>query len=695
MKNLTLSIVALMIVASAGYAQNVEFKSSNFKDKKEEFKKAFTSYQAGDAPRAAGNTAILETKSPDNNFRKALFHYEKAYAFNPNSAKLNYKMGNCYLYTNQKYKAYEHLDKAIKLDPKSLDDEFYFYYGQACMLHGDFKKAIDQFKKYEAAASKSRIEQRSKFLKKYKKDCAGAKAIIEKPERVWVDNLESINSAQDEYGPCISTDGETLIFTSNRKNSHAADEIGEYDSDMYTSTFANKKWSAPKNMSSVNTDGDETSSALSYDGQKMLLFKEDANGNADLYQSILEGLDWQKPASLSKVINTDYDQTYAAYNFNDVKVYYITDQRGGGGKAGMDIFFSGNMDRENNYWGKGQTAGMNINTKFNEGSVYLHPDGETMYFCSEGHNSLGGYDIFVSTKYQGQWQKPKNLGYPINTPYDDFFFAATANGKYAYIASNREGGKGGLDLYRVTFWGPEKPVIGDTEDYLLASIAEPIQDTYIEKEVKVEKKSLTVFKGKVIDAISRKPLAAEIDITDNGKGEVISTVKSNTATGKFLLSLPAGVNYGITVKKEGYLFHSENFDLPAASEFNMVNKDVELKNIAIGSKIALRNVFFETGKSDIKPDSHSELARLIQLLKDVPGLKIELSGHTDNKGSEKLNKTLSQSRAQAVVDYLTKKGISASRLTAKGYGSSQPVADNKTADGRQQNRRTEFMITGN
>ena len=207
--------------------------------------------------------------------------------------------------------------------------------------------------------------------------------------------------------------------------------------------------------------------------------------------------------------------------------------------------------------------------------------------------------------------------------------------------------------------------------------------------------NLTVFKGATIDAITKKAIEAIIEITDNATGKVVETFTTNSATGKFLLSLASGGNYGIAVKADGYLFHSENFDIPDGSVYNLVNKTIELKNIKIGSKIALRNVFFDTGRSDIRSESNAELDRLVQLLKDVPSLKIELSGHTDNTGSAQSNIQLSQDRANAVVNYLVSKGISKDRLVAKGYGSDRPVDSNSTADGRQNNRRTEFEITGN
>jgi len=287
------------------------------------------------------------------------------------------------------------------------------------------------------------------------------------------------------------------------------------------------------------------------------------------------------------------------------------------------------------------------------------------------------------------------MGSPINTPYDDFFFAASANGKFAYISSNREGGKGGFDIYRVTFFGEEKKPVVETEDFLLGSVAQPIKDHNIESTVNVNKKSLTVFKGITIDAISRKPVEAQIEITDNATGQVIETFTTNSATGKFIITLNSGKNYGIAVKATGYLFHSENFDIAMGAADNLVNKTIELKNIAIGSKIALRNIFFDVAKATLRPESNGELERLVKLMKEVPNLKIEISGHTDNTGSATVNETLSQQRAEAVVQYLTTKGIAASRMRAKGYGASVPVATNNSDDGRQQNRRTEFEITGN
>lgn len=691
-RNTLLILVLIFLFTTIGRGQNVEFKSANFKDKKEELKVALDHIEKGDEYLEAGNLAVVQVNNIGDNFQRALFHYLKAQELNPNNGELNYKIGNAYLYTNEKYKAREYLDRAVKLQ-QDLDPKINIYLGLAYHLDGKYNEAISYYKKFESTAKTKDVEEHKKSYKKYIKECESAIEITAKKERVWVDNMKAVNSPQDEYSPCISTDGEILIFSSNRKNSHTPDDIGVYDSDIYSTLKNGKGWNKVENLgTSINSDKDETAANLSYDGQRMLLFKEDQN-NADIYQSELNGLTWGGAVpKLPGNVNTEANETYSSYEPADIKIFYIYD---GKLKGDQDIYFTGVMDRKKNLWGKGQTAGSLVNSGFNEGSVYIHPDGYTMYFSSQGHNSIGGYDIFKAELVNGQWSNPVNMGYPINTPYDDLFFAGTANGKHAYIASNRAGGAGGMDIYEITFWGPEKQVTADSEDFLLASLAEPMKEPVIEEEVKVEKKSLTVFKGKVIDYLTKKPVEAALDITDNASGEVIQTLQSNSATGKFLLSLPSGRNYGIVVRKEGYLFHSENFNLPEFSAFNMVNKDVELKNIAVGSKIALRNVFFATGKADITSDSYPELARLIDLLKQVPRLKIELSGHTDNVGSESLNQKLSQERAVAVKDYLVSKGIKADRLVAKGYGSARPVDSNDRAEGRQSNRRTEYEILAN
>jgi len=682
--------VALVSLAYMVGAQNVDFKAANFKDDKEGLKKANEAIKKGDEFFELGNEAIFAVKGPGHNYEMALINYQVAQDFNPKNALLNFKIGVCHVHSPYSEKSVDFLYEAYKLDPE-CDKFMLFYYGNALQLDGKFTEAIKAYNGFNEEYRNA--DEFSKFVAKRKKECAAAKAGIAAPIRAWVDNVKELNTEYNDFGPAISTDGSEIIYTSDRPNGHTQSESGTYDKDIYSSTISSGVWNAPKPLKGgVNTEADEISNNLSYDGTKMLLHRFN-EGKMDIFESKLSGATWGPPAILPKAISSPRtNDIYGAYSADGWSIYFGRDNDNR--SNGFEIMYSSMQSKiTKNYMAA--TMISTVNSKFNEGPIYVCIDGETMYIASQGKGSYGGYDIFVSHGSKGAWGTPVNMGYPINTPYDDFFFAPTANGKYAYIASNREGGSGGFDIYKVTFFGPPKTPAMETEDYLLASIVNPIKDNAIEATVEVKKKSFTVFKGKTIDAMTKKPVEAEIEITDNETGKLIETFTTNSATGKFIITLASGKNYGIAVKAEGYLFHSENFDIPTGSADNLVDKVIELKNIAVGSKIALRNIFFDTGKSTLRPTSNAELDRLVKLLKDVPSLKIEISGHTDNTGSATINAKLSQDRAQAVVNYVKTKGVDTGRLTAKGYGSSQPIATNGTSTGRQQNRRTEFEIKEN
>ncbi len=690
-KNLLLLVV--FCLTQFVIAQNIEFKKTNFKSDREGLKKAQKNIKIADKFRDAALLNFLNMQDAYIESENAYLHYKKANAFNPNNAALNYKIASVLLFTNRKEFAKEYLDKAISLSTE-LSDDFVFFEGMVWQLEGEYAKAIESYQYFINNAKKNVLEQYEVLVRKYLTDCTSASEILAQKHRVWIDNL-AINSRYDDWSPCLSADGDLLIFTSNRENKNPISKIGGYDQDIYFSNLSGRNFKQALSLSELNTLADDDSGGLSYDGQRLLIYK-DEDGNSDVFESRLKGKYWgatnRKMGEKLRGGNTDKDETFASFDPPDVKVYYITD---GGYSGNKDIYFSGVMNRERNIWGQGQSAGV-VNTKFQEGSVYIHPDASTMYFSSRGHNSLGGYDIFVSyIDALGHWGKPINLGYPINSPYDDMFYSATASGKYAYIASNRAGGKGGLDIYKVTYWGADKPMTLDFEDQLMASIASPISEKSVAEPIDFQEKSLTVFKGRILDAVTKNSIEASIDIAINKTGEIYTSAYSNSASGKFLLSLPAGQNYGISVVAEGYLFHSENFDLPIGDGFNMVTKDIELKNIKVGNNIALNNVFFNTGKWDVKSDSYAELDRLVALLVEIPSLKIEISGHTDNVGTESFNKLLSQRRADAVVKYLLGRGIYKNRLIAKGFGQSKPVESNDTKEGRSLNRRTEFKITEN
>jgi outer membrane protein OmpA-like peptidoglycan-associated protein len=321
----------------------------------------------------------------------------------------------------------------------------------------------------------------------------------------------------------------------------------------------------------------------------------------------------------------------------------------------------------------------------------MHPDGRTLYFSSEGHNSMGGYDLFKTVYENGQWTKPENLGYPINTPDNDVYFVLSADGRHGYYASAKSGGEGEKDIYLITILGPIKPVMQNNEDNLIASIARPTEDVVVEKK-EVKKVRLTILKGTVKDQATLEPLEAQITIIDNEKNEVINKLNTNGITGKYLATLPSGKNYGIRVEKENYSFHSENFIIPPAQDYQEITKDILLQNLEVGTNIVLENIFFDFDKATLRDESQAELEKLLEFMENNSNIRVEISGHTDSYGSDDYNKDLSNRRAESVVNWLKKHGISETRLEYKGYGEEKPRATNDTEEGRQLNRRVEMTI---
>jgi outer membrane protein OmpA-like peptidoglycan-associated protein len=308
----------------------------------------------------------------------------------------------------------------------------------------------------------------------------------------------------------------------------------------------------------------------------------------------------------------------------------------------------------------------NINTPKEEQSVFIHPDNQTLYFCSHGHVGLGGSDIFMTKRQpDGSWSNPVNLGYPINTSDDENSLLVSPSGALAYFASGRPGGMGGLDIYQF-----ELPA-----------------------ELKPEK--ITYVKGKVFNSRNNEPLEASFELIDMDSQKQVAKSYSQK-NGEFLVTLTAGKNYIVNVSKEGFLFYSDNFNLKeSVADFTKpFQLDIPLMPIDTGSVVELKNVFFDVNKWDLKPESRAELDKLVTFLQRNPNLKIELSGHTDNSGDKKFNITLSSNRAKSVFDYLVNTGkISAARMTSRGYGDTRPKVPNDSPENKAKNRRTEFRVT--
>lgn len=692
------------------FSQNVEFEKDNFPGRKEELREARKKLDIGIEFYMQGRKEFEDfrkgyisdhkylpvshydyQKAGYQNFRSALSPLSDANKFNPKNARLNYMLGVVWFISDpSNTETLKFFETAYNLDPK-VEPDIAYWLAWSYHLNSKWDDAI---KYYQMCLAQPKVKPfELEDLNKKIAECNNGKKFSANPERVFVDNLgSSVNTSFPEYGPSITADEETVIFTARRDNSTGGkrdeNDNGYYE-DVYISTKKNGKWQPSILLSkNVNTEGHDAAAGLSPDGSKLYVYRHSGKDGGDLYESTLFGADWEPPVHMNKNINTKYHESSVSVSGDGHRIYFVSDKESGLGDR--DIYFS-DMDVKGE-WGPSKNLGPDINTKYGEEAVFMHPDGVTLYFSSKGHDNMGGYDIFKCTFENGKWSKPINLGYPINGPDDDVFFVVSGSGSRAYFASAKQGGYGEKDLYKIMFLGPEKQPLLNTSDQLLAMVANPISNLKTENAVEVKVAKVTILKGVITDAKTTQPLEASIELIDNDKNQVLATFKSNSASGKYLVTLPSGKNYGIAVKRDGYLFHSENFNIPEGADYQEYNKDVALKKIEIGSTIVLRNIFFDFDKATIRPESANELERLIKLLNDNPSIKIELGSHTDSKGSDDYNLKLSDSRSKSVVDYLIGKGISASRLVAKGYGETKPIDTNDTDAGRQNNRRTEFKI---
>ena len=688
MKKIFIGLFLMLFSAGFIFGQEIEVKKDDYRSK-DDYKKAKDLIKQGEDLYTLGR----------GGYRRALEFYLQAYPLNPNNDMLNYKIGKSYLGSIQKQKCIKYFEKAFELN-KYVAPDIMLMLARGYHLSYKFDKAIQYYNKYRNTLSPKDLQLKRKEIDKYIEECNVGKELVKKPVRVFIDNVgEAINSSYPDYSPLISTDESMMIYTSRRPDTYGGGrDPGDnlFFEDIYVSyKDENGKWEPAQNMGKpLNTNNNDATVGLSPDGQKLFTFNGKTNGG-DILVSELKGDEWSTPSdkTTKKYINTEYHESSASFSY-DGKTMYFVSNRPDLSFGGHDIYIS-YWDPKKEIWGKPQNIGSAINTEYDEEGVFMHPDGRTMYFSSKGHKTMGGYDIFKSVlQDDGTWSEPENLGYPINTPDDDVFFVINASGKRGYYSSVKENGLGDYDIYMITFRGPEKPTIQSNEDNLLAN-TKPVMETSMEKTVAIKTMRLTIVKGTVKDAITLKPVGAKIEIVDNEKNEVVSTTSSNAATGKYLISLPSGKNYGINVKAEGYLFHSENFQIPAATGYQEIIKDVLLNKMEVGQKVVLKNIFFDYAKATLRPESYPELNRLLKLLTDYPKLKIEISGHTDNRGSRATNTKLSNNRAKAVYDYLIANGIDATRLTYKGYAFDQPIATNDTDEGRQQNRRVEFKVLSN
>jgi outer membrane protein OmpA-like peptidoglycan-associated protein len=490
-------------------------------------------------------------------------------------------------------------------------------------------------------------------------------------------NLGALNTKGDEYFPVISIDENRIYFTGSSRKDNVGGE------DIYYSDKINGIWSKAKTLPyPFSTKENDAVNSVSADGNILVVFGtyNGMIGAGDNFYSEKTASGWSAIKPFPVPVNSKYWDCDGFLSADGKAFFFATDRPGGVGefnRSGLSFHgdIEGNTDiyvclKNDSEWSSPINLGNTINTPYCERSPFLHPDGKTLYFSSDGHYGLGELDVFRSVRLSDtswtEWSESVNIGKEINTGGTDIAYKISTKGDIAYFSSNNSGGEGGYDIYSIT----------------------------LPSEARPERNVITV-KGKVTDE-NNIPLDADIKWADISANINVGSLKSDPVTGDYMIVLPVGKTYSYFAEKQGYYSVSNEIDLSSKSEYGEMNVNIKLVSIKSmlenETAIKLNNIYFDFDKSELKSESFSELDRVVEFLNQNPEIEIEISAHTDASGGDDYNMSLSQKRAQSAVDYLISKGISAERLIAKGYGKTRPVADNETEEGRAKNRRVEMKI---
>ena len=559
------------------------------------------------------------------------------------------------------------LEKSLALNPDFFPNAWFFL-GELEFQQGKYKEAqphLEQFLTYPNLSNDLAMVARRDIA-----NCKFALEAVKNPVDFSPENLgTAINTPSPEYYPTLTADGQTLIFTRLVQDPESFQGKNE---DFYISRQKDGNWMEAVPLQMINSKFNEGAPTISADGRFLVFTACELHGDygpgrkgfgsCDLFYSKKVGDRWTMPVNMGQPVNSGSWETQPSLSADGNTLYFVKGKPTRQGVQMQDIYYT--KRRDDGSWTVPQPVGNRVNTGFKEESVFIHPDGQTLYFSSNGHIGMGGLDLYYSRRQpDGEWGEAVNLGYPINSHEDENSLLVSADGKLAFFASKRADGFGDLDLYHFDLH-PE---------------ARPVAVTYAE--------------GIVFNAKSKEPLEATFELFDVERDSLVIRSQSDAVTGDFLVALPSGKMYALNVYKPGYLFYSDNFELKDTTSLKPFELKIPLKPIEAGQSVVLRNIFFDTDQAVLKFESQAELTRLAAFLQENPQVRIEISGHTDNQGTEARNVELSKNRALAVKNFLTDMlGIDGSRLTAKGYAATQPVADNETEEGRAKNRRTEVKI---
>lgn len=618
-------------------------------------------------PLATKNRKAIELYTEADNFRvrgqfsQAIGLLNQAIQKDKNFVEAYYRLGIIYMTLKDFPSAIRNFEKGLGLtDDVRKQKVFWYDLGESYFTVGDYDRAENIIGQFLAAEAQNRpkIERAKLLMDNIEFARENQKNVSAYKQRRLSD---TVNAFVMQYFPVLTADQQMMIFTRRMGGGPRDDE------DLVVSRkTATGRWDVPESISkNINSDLNEGTCTISADGRKLIFTScvgRQGYGSCDLFESTRMGEEWSKPKNLGPNVNSSEWESQPSLSADGRTLYFVSDRRGGVGRR--DIWVS--HLSEEGQWTRARNLGKPVNTVYDEISPFIHANNRVLYFASNGLVGFGGYDIYFSQRDSSSaWGNPRNLGSPINNHEDQFSLFITADGEKGYYSHEQVEDAG----YTVSH----------------------IYEIQIPEENRIQYRSNYV-KGFVRDKETRKPLGATIELINLETNETESLVTSDSVSGAYLIILTQGAEYALFVNKSAYLFKSLNFNYSAVKDYEPIHLDIDLEKAEDGTTAILQNIFFDVDKFDLKEKSIAELKKILRFLTDNPTVKVEISGHTDNVGSDAYNLQLSEKRARSVSNFLMANGVEASRLKTRGFGSGQPIAENSTEEGRQKNRRIEFKI---
>jgi len=558
-----------------------------------------------------------------------------------------------------------------------------------------FDKAIEYYESFYGQLTRKARKNLTIDVQKLITECRHGKELLSNPDRVIIENMGSrINTQHDDYNAVLHPNDSLLYYTS-RSNDSRKDERFKLDNKFYEEIFvaraAGELWRRGLPVEKrLNSDNHESVLAFNDDGSRIYIYNGEKRDGEILVSEYRKGK-WRRLKTINRIGSGDKETSITLMPGDSVA--FFVSQRSKEGFGGKDIYWTHKNAKDK--WEHPENLGNVVNSMYDEEAVFWDTTTERLYFSSKGHNSMGGYDVFYTTQADdGSWIQPVNLGFPVNTPNDELFFHPIPETNQAYMSAKRDNGLGGFDVYKLIFLGEEKELLSASFNNWLTWDVDPDPILFYQEPVGVKVDTSVYLAGQVLDAQLKTPVIGAIEVVDLEKSEVIGKAITDSS-GAYKIRLPERKEYGVEITAKEYLYFVKILDVSQMPvEEGLVKKNFFLDKVALGAKMILKNIFFQTNSSSLKPASYTELNRVVELLKNNPGIRLEISGHTDNVGSYRANLKLSEDRAKSVVDYLVEQGVDKKRLEYKGYSFTEPIANNNTQEGRSQNRRVEFKIIG-